>query len=44
MRGYFPNRMSFVKASEAYESQHDQMECGCDRGFCDCQEVEEDEQ
>ena len=28
----------YARAQAAYEAQTDQMPCGCDRGFCDCDE------
>jgi len=28
----------YARAQAEYESQTDQMNCGCDRGFCDCDE------
>jgi len=28
----------YARAQAQYEAQTDDMPCGCDRGFCDCDE------
>ena len=33
----------YARAQAQYEAQTDQMPCGCDRGFCDCDECQCDD-
>lgn len=28
------------QAQASYDNENDQLSCGCDRGFCDCDEYE----